>query len=297
MYIDIAFSLNKTIYLSLLVLINSIISNTSNPKNIRFNIVVPPREKQFFQEKINLAFPKENIIFRIHEYTPPEYVCRYLDLKFKETNEAKRGSRFMQYSRLFLKEVFGDLRKTIYFDTDIVVLGDVVNLYKGVDRFQSDRVLAAVAHCFPAFFYFSNPLAIASELREIKRTFNSGVLLTDYSLWGENIYSTLERYLDLDRRHSYRLFNLGDETVLNLMFKNFIPLDSSWNRCGYGNTRLLTHLIRCDLRSTNAIHWSGGHHKPWRSPNIIYSKFWHRYNRFSNIAVPNRMKYSRTFAE
>jgi len=281
-YVDIAFSINRTLQVPLLVVINSILSNTAHSLQLpplRFNIVVPPGEKPFFDEQIQGAFESyRTVVFRVREYTPPDSLRHYLDSKFKEKKVARQVSRYMQYARLRLKEIFPDVSRIIYFDADIVVLGDVRSLFALGNQLTAQNYLAAVPQLFPAIFYFSNPLRMLKDLRRFKSTFNSGVLLTDLSYWGTHTYALLQHYLNLDASHNYRLYHLGDETVFNLMFKDtYIPLPKAWNCCGYGQIHMVANIIRRDPARINAIHWSGGHHKPWQSDRVIYSDIWRSY--------------------
>jgi lipopolysaccharide biosynthesis glycosyltransferase len=319
MPIDIAFSLNRTLQTPLLVVINSILQNASWPAagsgagsassddQIRFNILVPPGDQDFFEAQLKAAFPahtpssadpnaqnsndqnsndqnlndqKQRAIFRVREFTPPDFLKHYLDSKFKEQRPDRRISRYMQYARFFLKPMFPDVSRVIYLDGDTLVLGDVRELFAQGSRLTPDTYLAAVPQLFPAMFYFSNPFKIWGDLRQFKNTFNSGVLLTDLSLWNEQTYDALRHYLDLDAKNSYKLYNLGDETVFNLIFKRtYLELAQKWNCWGYGQPHWISRILtlKCNLKTVKIIHWSGGHHKPWHSDRVTYSKLWRSY--------------------
>lgn len=278
MYIELVFCLNKIICEPLLVTINSILTNSSNSELIRFNIAIPQGEKEFFSSKIKQAFSHTNSIFRLREYSPSNDLKEYLDSKFKEKKPDRKTSRYMQYARLFLKDIFPDLGKVIYLDVDLIVLGDVGELFNKVKNFNQKYYLAAVPQSFSCLLYFSNPFLILDEICQFKQTFNSGVLLTDLSYWDQTTYARLKYYLDLDRKHQYKLFQLGDETVLNLIFKqNYIPLPKEWNCCGYGNHKLVTFFLKKHPRLIKVIHWSGGHQKPWQSNQVIYRDLWASY--------------------
>lgn len=290
MPIDIAFSLNRTLQIPLKVAINSILHNadTDNADSehslepFRFNIVVPAGDSTMFLDSLQATFSEPiksgTATFRVQEFEPPDYLKQYLDNKFKEKKAERRLSRYMQYSRLFLKTIFPDMQRVIYLDCDTLVLGNMHELYAQGSQLVRDRYLAAVPHVFPAVFYFSNPFKIWPELRKFKRTFNSGVLLTDLSYWTEATYDLLKHYLALDAENSYRLYHLGDETIFNLMFKEtYLPLDSEWNACGYGQGHFISRLISRPVEQMKIIHWSGGHHKPWESEKVIYSNFWREY--------------------
>jgi len=294
MTIDIAFSLNQTLQEPLLVVINSILSNVSEPSDsvpgpLRFNVVVPPGDRTLFQDSFNTTFAAAiasgEAIFRIEEFTPPDYLKEYLDEKFKAKTPLRKLSRYMQYGRLFLSDLFPDVGRVIYLDCDTLVLGDVRSLYAQGEKLTPERYLAAVPHFFPAALYFSNPFNILSDLRQFESTFNSGVLLIDLTYWTEETYNQLKHYLALDTEHNRRLFQLGDETVFNLMFKSYVQLDSSWNACGFGQGHFIAGLMRKPVEKMNIIHWSGGHHKPWEQPKksnaadngVIYADLWRKY--------------------
>ncbi len=304
MPIDIAFSLNRMLQIPLLVVINSILTNASGPQfnsstnsafePLRFNILVPPGDRTFFQEQINAAFSShvsnksQNVIFRVREFTPPDFLKHYLDTKFQEKRPDRSLSRYMQYARFFLKPLFPDVSRVIYLDGDTLVLGDIRQLFARGAQLTPTKYLAAVPQLFPAVFYFSNPFKMWGELRQFKSTFNSGVLLTDLSFWNEQTYDRLRHYFAIDADSNYRLYNLGDETVFNLIFKQtYLPLDQTWNCCGYGQSHWIATLLRlrCNLKKVNIIHWSGGHHKPWQSVGgaspwenrVTYSSLWRSY--------------------
>ncbi|MEL6816557.1 MAG: glycosyltransferase [Cyanobacteria bacterium J06598_3] len=253
---------------------------------LRFNIVVPAGDRTFFTQKIQAAFAADSGLevspeiatFRIREFTPPDYLKHYLDNKFKEKKTERRISRYMQYARLFLKEIFPDVSRVIYLDGDTLMLDDVRSLFAQGAQLTPQRYLAAVPQFFPAVFYFSNPFKMWSDLRRFKSSFNSGVLLTDLSFWTAKTYDSLRHYLALDAKNNYRLYHLGDETIFNLMFKeSYIPLATKWNSCGYGQPHWISRLLKKDLKKISVIHWSGGHHKPWQSHRVIYSAIWRSY--------------------
>ncbi|MEM8503608.1 MAG: glycosyltransferase [Cyanobacteria bacterium P01_D01_bin.1] len=285
MTVDIAFSINRTLQVPLMVVINSILSNTSHQIEqapLRFNVAVPIGETAFFEEKLGEAFSEkynsDQVEFRVREFSPPAYLKQYLDNKFQERTQERRLSRYMQYARLFFRDIFPDVGRLVYFDADIVVLGDVRSLFAQGNILTSQNYLAAVPQLFPAIFYFSNPFKVWNDLRQFKSTFNSGVLLTDLSFWTEKTYELLKHYLELDEKNDYRLYHLGDETVFNLMFKDtYLPLAKEWNCCGYGQVHWVARALKKDPKKMKAIHWSGGHHKPWQGEQVIYSDLWRSY--------------------
>ena len=294
MCVDIAFSLNRTLQLPLLVVISSILRNTQHRASnasanestslppIRFNILVPIGDRSFFEAYVQAAFADdygpETVIFRIREFTPSDFLKVYLDIKFQEKKADRQISRYMQYGRFFIKESFPDVKRVIYLDGNTLVLGDVRSLFSLGNQFTPQRYFAAAPQLFPAVLYFSNPFKMWADLRKFKSSFNNGVLLTDLTFWTSQTYDLLEYYLALDAKNDYRLYRLGDEAVFNLMFKDtYIPLPVCWNSCGYGQPRWIAALLRKKPEKMSIIHWSGGHHKPWQGDRVIYSDLWRSY--------------------
>jgi len=273
---DVAFALNQGIVVGLLAAMNSVVTNTAQPEQLRFNVTVPPEEVEFFEDKIRSFFPSVDFHWRVHPFIPPQFIKDYIHAKYEPMTPTRRVSRYMQYARMFLQDIFSDVTKVLYLDADVVVLGDVATLFETV-QFSPDRYFAAVPHFYPAIFQFGNPLKALKEMLAFNQSFNSGVLFTDYTYWNEQTERTFHYYLDWDASCRYGVLNRGDETLLNVMFKDYIPLDHSWNRCGYGNIQLVARLLKKPLDRINVIHWSGGHHKPWKNPAIVYGDIWQRY--------------------
>jgi lipopolysaccharide biosynthesis glycosyltransferase len=273
---DVAFALNQGIVAALLTAMNSVASNTAHAERVRFNIAVPPDEVAFFEEEITRFFGNPEFSWRVRPFMPPQFMQDYICAKYEPMTPTRRMSRFMQYARLFLNDIFDGVTKVLYLDADVVVLGDIATLFETVE-FTPTRYFAAVPHFYPAIFQFGNPLKAIQEMLAFECSFNSGVLFTDFTYWDKETEKILHHYLNWDAACKYGMLNRGDETLLNVMFKNYIQLDRSWNRCGYGNMQLLARALKKPLDQINVIHWSGGHHKPWKNPKIVYGEIWWRY--------------------
>ena len=258
---------------------NSIDVNAADPQSVRLNILVPPREKAFFEEKICAILPSLSAQWRVKEYMPPDYIQAYLDRRFKEKSEDRRNSRCIQYSRFFLKDAFPDIDNMIYLDTDLIVLGNIAELFAYTKRFDQHHYFGSVPHFYPCIFYFSNPFKVWNEIFKFQQTFNAGVWFTNLSYWNDKTYERLNYYLDLDAQNNYKLYTLGDEPVFNLLFKDYVQAERNWNRCGYGSPPLITKFLASGdrfVQQAKLIHWSGPY-KPWSSPKIQFADLWRSY--------------------
>ncbi|AFY62418.1 LPS glycosyltransferase [Synechococcus sp. PCC 6312] len=276
MPIHLIFALDKSYLFGLITAVNSILQNTASPGRLFLHIITPPTEATFFESEINAYFPHPPFQFRVREYHPNPIIQDYVQRKYQPKSRKSENAIFLLYSRLFLKDIFPDLGKVIFLDTDLIVLQDIAALFDSIS-FTSEHYFAATPNFFPAIFHFSRPWVAISELRKFKQTFNAGVLFIDLSFWGDQNYQQLYRYLEWEAQYNYRLFQLNDETLLNLMFKDYIHLDRKWNCCGFGNYRWISWALRKPRSEIGILHWSGGHHKPWSSKNIPYAELWHAY--------------------
>ncbi len=274
--IQLVFALEQGYLFGLLAAVNSVVQNATQPERLVINIVVPPTEAEFFATAMDEHFPNRVFQVRIREYVPNAKIQAYVEAKYKPATLRKANAVYSLYCRLFLRDIFPELGKVVFLDTDLIVIQDIAELYDGLD-FTPTLYLGACPHFFPAILHFGNPWVARTELRQFKQTFNAGVLFTDLRFWTERDYEQLDRYLAWDQAHKYRLFQLNDETILNLMFKDYVHLDRKWNRCGYGNLAPIAWLLRKPVAEMAVIHWSGGHHKPWSHRNIPYAELWHTY--------------------
>ncbi len=273
MTVDVVFCLDLGMLRAVLAAVNSAAQNASRPGDLRFTLVVPPAETECFDAAVKQCFPNRDFALRIVGYTAPADLADYLSKRYRSRSTARE----MSYSRLFLKDVDRDFQKLIYLDPDVVVLGDLGELFHHTEL-NSERFFAAVPHPFPALFYFASPLKALTEIIRMPRTFNAGVFVTDLGHWTTETELRLRRYMTWDASLNYKLLNLGDEPLLNLVFKNFLPLDRRWNSCGYGNIRALSWLLSKRRGEKAIIHWSGGHYKPWNNPQTILYQVWHQYD-------------------
>ncbi len=278
MTVDIVFSLNQTIIVGLLAAINSVVKNAAQPQQLRFSIIIPPGERELFSHQLQAAFGSSDWQWRLQEFLPPQYMCEYIDNRYSPMSADRRNARLMLFAPFYLGQAFPDLRKVIYLDADLVVLEDIAQLYHSLE-FSPGRFFAAVPHCFPAPLYFNQPWRQRQwmEARQFVKSFNAGVQFTDLGYWDQATYQILREYLAWDRSNHYRTFTLGDEPLLNLLFKNYIQLDPKWNCCGFGNNQWLSRLLKRPLSEIAILHWSGGMHKPWQYRDILYADVWQHY--------------------
>ncbi len=127
------------------------------------------------------------------------------------------------YYRLFIAEMFPELDKVIYIDSDTVVTGDISELYMTelYDNFVGACHEQAMVQVDEYGTYVEKNIGI-----DRNKFFNAGVLLINCKLFREN--NVLEKFMEL--LTVYNFVVTQDEDYLNVICKDRVLfLDQRWN--------------------------------------------------------------------
>lgn len=165
------------------------------------------------------------------------------------------------YYRLFIPNMFPNLDKALYLDVDIIVPGDISELY---NTDLKDNLVGAVPDMAvqntPVFVeYVENGLGVKAS-----NYFNAGILLMNLKEmrnWGFE-----EKFIDLLGKYSFRVAQ--DQDYLNVLTAGRVTyVDNSWNVQPVPNNI-------CKFNKLNLVHYNMLW-KPWIYDNIDYSDlFW-----------------------
>lgn len=165
------------------------------------------------------------------------------------------------YYRLFIPNMFPNLDKALYLDSDIIVTGDISELY---NTELEDNLVGAVPDMAvqntPVFIeYVENALGVKSE-----KYFNAGILLMNLKKMRE--WDFEGKFIDLLCKYSFRVAQ--DQDYLNVLTSGMIKyVDNSWNVQPVPNNI-------CKFNKINLIHYNMLW-KPWVFDGIDYSEtFW-----------------------
>ena len=176
--------------------------------------------------------------------------------------------------RLFLPELLPDTDKIIYLDIDVIVEGDITELY------QTDLLNAPLAAREENFntslhvrriendFYQCEQLlnmrkSTSVSLNMLDRNFNSGVLVLSLEKMRQDNFTERAIQLALDSK-------MPDQHILNFYTKdNYIKLSPIWNA--------YPHIENPTLNEQKIFHWIGGN-KPWNTKTYLGGKdIWQKY--------------------
>ncbi|XAR52786.1 Polygalacturonate 4-alpha-galacturonosyltransferase [Bertholletia excelsa] len=195
----------------------------------------------------------------------------------------------LNHLRIYIPELFPNLKKVVLLDDDIVVQRDLSPLWE-LDL--NGKVVGAVVdswcghECCPGrkyedYFNFTNPV-IASNLDQDRCGWLYGMNVFDLQAWRKtNVTRIYHQWLQLSLNYGLTLWRPGALPPALIAFKGHVhPINSSWHLSGLGGQ--FPHLSPQIIENAAVIHYSGPA-KPWLEigfPEV--QSLWYRHVNFSN---------------
>lgn len=202
----------------------------------------------------------------IYHSIPPEYFYHF---KMGHNNYSSPTV----YYRLFVTKLITDtsIDKILYLDCDIVVLKDIVSLFK-ID--MSDYTIAAVRDIDHPIY---EDQAFQISFSYSDKYFNSGVLLINLSNWRKNNIEEQLKEFCIKERNVY----CPDQDALNKVFRGkWLELPPYWNRFNLVQYEKIKFKNKRDLLdyiySPSLVHYASPTARPWM--NLKYVPFANEYN-------------------
>lgn len=169
----------------------------------------------------------------------------YKDLEYYNSVTYINSPPVATYNRFLIPQLKPELKKVLYLDSDIVVLGDIKQLF---DIDLEGYALGAVPTVWPNLL-IKKELSISDE----HKYFGAGVMLIDNQKWGQMNITKLA--FETEKKYRDKLL-MADQDVANIMFDN--------------NYKILPHRFNYDMHTAFNFnnddvvirHFSGV--KPWK---------------------------------
>ena len=253
--IPIFFAIDDNYIPFLAVTLKSLISHASKKKMYLINILYT-----------NISDENKE---KIKKYEQSNVCIDFINLsKYMEEFEGKLYTRDYYsrttYFRLFIPELFPELDKAIYLDSDIVILTDIALLYN-IDL--RNNLLGAVPDdSVQLIKSFQDYVEKVIGVSSYKKYFNAGVLSMNLKALREIKF--LDKFLYLLDSVKYKVAQ--DQDYLNRLCKGRVKLlDDSWNRMPIGGETM----AREDLK---IVHYNLSY-KPWHFEEILYKEYFWEY--------------------
>ncbi len=191
------------------------------------------------------------------------------------------------YFRLFIPDLFPQLDKAIYLDSDVVVLKDIALLY---DVDLKDNLLGAIPDdSVQIIKSFQDYVEKVIGVSSYKKYFNAGVLSMNLKALRE--INFVDKFVYLLDSVKYKVAQ--DQDYLNRLCKGRVKLlDNTWNRMPIGGDTIPRENLKI-------IHYNLSY-KPWHFEKILYKEYFWEYAKqtefFDDImAIKNSYKLEDKF--
>lgn len=168
------------------------------------------------------------------------------------------------YFRLFLPELYPQYDKVLYLDSDIIVLGDISELYN--TEIGTNLVAAAPDDIIQKNKVFQDYAELVVGVEDYRNYFNAGVLLMNLDELRK--FKFQEKFLYLLEKFKYSVAQ--DQDYLNRLCKGRVTLVSnSWDVMPYVNNEI-------EPQDIKLIHYNFAY-KPWHFEDIAFNEYFWEY--------------------
>ena len=235
------------------VAISSLIANAS--KEYEYRIII-----------LNTGLKEDNVC-KVKENEREGFKIDFIDISEEVENIKSRFKdvyhfSVVMYYRLFIASLFPEYDKVVYLDCDLVVLGDISELYN-VEL--GDNILGAAPEAFvqntPEFrLYAKTALGVDPD-----RYVNSGVLLMNLREFRKNQIE--EKFVKLITEYDFDLLD-PDQAYLNYLCLGKIHvLPNGWNKEPMP--------LACEEKK-NIVHYAL-YKKPWQYDDVMDGEYFWEY--------------------
>lgn len=212
---------------------------------------------------------KENVLKMKNEYFDIEFIdcSSYID-SIKDNIPLRDYYSKTTYFRLFIAEMFPNIDKAIYIDSDTIVLGDVSKLYN--HDLKDNLVGACNEQAMVQNDVYGTYVEKCIGLDRYNY-FNAGMLLINCKLFREE--KILTQFFE--KLSVYNFVVTQDEDYLNLIcYNRVLWIDNSWNVEVFGDIKYSDD----EINMIHYIMWA----KPWHFTNVRLEKHFWKYAKLTH---------------
>ena len=261
-------TLDPDYFVGFVALVGSVLRHAACPADVFFHLLTSSAhlgpETEF---RITNAFPTLN--YRVHLVDRLRLAERVPQVGAKYRFRKDQLEHPLNYARFFLPQLLPRcVAKTVYLDTDTLVVGEIDELYHTDVRYH---VVGSPEFCHRRMHrYFSAAFWQSAAAAEVKRYrgacyFNPGVLVVNLELWQtQKVTQQLLRWMALQKAAveggREPLYHLGSLPPFLLAFAGRLaPVSAHWNFHDLGCPGICPACMSPDVR---LLHFSC-RNKPW----------------------------------
>ena len=226
-------------------------------------------KKYYYSIKVLYTNISEENKKKINKYKRENVNIEFVDLnyyieKVKDKLYTRDYYTNTTYFRLFIANLYPQYNKAIYLDSDIVVLGDIAELY---NQDIGDNLIAAapddVIQTIKVFQEYAEKVVGVADYRNY---FNAGILLMNLDEFRKFNFQNKFLYL----LETIKFTVAQDQDYLNRLCKGKVKIiDKAWDTMPVGTETL-------EEKDLKIVHYNLAD-KPWHYDNIKYKEYFWKY--------------------
>ena len=167
------------------------------------------------------------------------------------------------YYRFFIANMYPQYDKVLYMDCDIVVLGDIAELYN--NDITNLYLAASQEEVMAEVKVFGDYVEKALDV-PVAEYFNAGIMVMNLAEFRKD--NIEKKFFEMINRFRFRVTQ--DEDYLNVLCKGKTKiLDLGWNKTAFKNDKF-------DDKNLKLIHYKINW-KPWKNRNVLYEEYFWNY--------------------
>ena len=238
----------------LAVALKSLLTNASPDYFYKIHILTTNLDEDICEKLKKLATPNSSI----------EVISLASEIEhIKDRFQLRDYYSIETYYRFFIPDMFPQYDKALYLDSDIVVLGDISNLF--LTNISNFLVAAAQEQVMAHYKVFGDYVEKALGVK-VENYFNAGVLLMNTKMF--RACHIQQKFFKMMSQFKFRVTQ--DEDYLNVICKDKVKkLNICWNKMPFEETGF-------DNIDLQLIHYNLGW-KPWHYENVLYEEYFWQY--------------------
>lgn len=266
---------------------NSIYRNTK--ANVVFNIVALNDTVDHLKEWLSKT-RLNTIKYKITVFKP-----EVLNGKISKDPKRLETLKPLTFARFYLPLYVPEAEKAIYLDDDVIVQGDIKELYEtslkpghaaafseDCDSASSKGIVhgAGNQNNYIGFLDFKKEAIKKLGMKAKTCSFNPGVIVANLTEWrSQNISGQLEHWMELNVKEDLYSNTLADSIttppLLIVFYKRLSPIDPMWHVRHLGFTGAGKRYSAQFVKAAKLLHWNG-HYKPWGMKSA-YTNAWEKW--------------------
>ncbi|KAM9408664.1 glycosyltransferase 8 domain-containing protein 1 [Pholidichthys leucotaenia] len=219
----------------------------------------------------------KNIKYKIGIFKP-----EFLTGKISKDPQTQAATKPLTFARFYLPVYIPEAEKAIYLDDDIIVQGDIQELFEtnlkpghaaafsdDCDSASSKGIIrgAGTQNNYIGFLDFKKEPIKKLGMRATTCSFNPGVIIANLTEWkNQNVTHQLEHWMELNTQEDLYSKTLAESIttppLLIVFYKRHSTIDPMWHVRHLGNTGAGNRYSLQFVKAAKLLHWNG-HYKPW----------------------------------